>query len=114
MSDFIDLDLNGPATVMAVVAALVRLTEVDEHTVQEFASNGRLEELFRIDPRHVDPGPDFLSPDAVIDASPWPLSAPERAEVLEANLQGLVRRLDRSIAAGPVEPMARMMEKTLP
>jgi hypothetical protein len=87
MSRFVRLDADQPATLGAVVEAVIRLSTYDEARMLELASAGRIQELFPFGPdRPDDIGPDFVDEKDLIEASPAPLSRKGRAMHLEASL----------------------------
>jgi hypothetical protein len=87
MSKFNKLDLQGPATLQATLEAIVRLGAFDEAQVLEFASAGKLKELFPFHPASPkDPIADFMSEGDLTEASPLPLSVRQRATLIQSSM----------------------------
>ena len=89
MSEFKKLNLKGPATLKAVLEAVAHLGSYDETQVAALAAEGRLQELFPFRPATFDePIDDFNSEEEIVEASPRPLSAAQRAELMRSSLPG--------------------------
>jgi hypothetical protein len=87
MSEISRLDLKGPATLKAVVEALVHLGRLDESEILEMTSAGRLEDLFPFQPVHgTEAIADFMPDDALVEASPLPLNEQQRTALVEASM----------------------------
>lgn len=87
MSEFKDLNLSKPATLRAVVEAVVHLSAYDESQVLELVSAGKLQELFPFRPaKSQEPIPDFVPEHELIEASPLPLNAEQRTRLIESSL----------------------------
>ena len=88
MSDFSDLDLKGPATIEAVIEAVVHLSAYDEAQVQEFVAAGRLSELFPFSPLSSEPlATDFVAEDELVEASPFPLDDRKRKMLIQSSME---------------------------
>jgi hypothetical protein len=80
MSEFRELDAKAPATLGAVVEAITRLSTLGEVEILKLVSQGKIQEVFPFRPNPVsDIGPDFVSEEDLVEASPEPLSREDRA-----------------------------------
>ena len=86
MSKIMKMDLKAPASLQAVLEAVVRLGTHDESQILELAAAGRLQELFPFKPASVAPAADFVSEAALVEASPLPLDADRRARLMQSSL----------------------------
>jgi len=86
MSKIMRADLKRPATLQAVLEAVVRLGEHDESQVLELAAAGRLQELFPFKPAAAPMPADFVAEADLVEASPLPLGADRRARLMQLSL----------------------------
>jgi hypothetical protein len=87
MSEFIELDAKAPATLGAVVEAITRLSTLGEAQIMKLVTAGKIQEIFPFRPNPVtDIGPDFMSDEDLVEASPEPLSRDERAAHIEESM----------------------------
>ncbi len=76
-----------PATLGAVLEAVAALTARDEAQIQELVSDGRIAELFPFRPAAPKkPVADFVDEEALTEASARPLTARQRARVIQASM----------------------------
>lgn len=84
---FIGTDPAMPATLESVVAAVMRLSTLDEAELLELVSTGRLHEVFPFRPGGDQQSPaDFVAEADLIEASPKPLKRRERHALLQASV----------------------------
>jgi len=86
MSQFMHLDGETPATLQAVVAAVLHLRTLSEPQLLELASEGRLDEVFPFGPKPQELAPDFVQEEDLHSASALPRSDQERQEHIESSL----------------------------
>ncbi|HTY50435.1 MAG TPA: hypothetical protein VMB48_12175 [Steroidobacteraceae bacterium] len=100
------MELSGPATLSAVVQAVVRLAALDESEVLQLASSGELRRAFPFRPAPPEQEPaDFVGADELVQASPGPLSAEKRAALIQSSMPE--RRAGaplRQMASGSAKP----------
>jgi len=96
MSEFMLLDAETPATVEAVVEAVVRLSAFSEEQLLEMVSAGKLHEMFPFRPiSGQSVPPDYVSEGELVEASALPLSREQRNALLEASLPAAERAKPR-------------------
>jgi hypothetical protein len=87
MRNFMNLDLKAPATMEAVLEAVVRLSAYDETQLLDLVSAGRLHEVFPFRPSKTDViAPDFATENELIEASAFPLDRKERAALIQSSM----------------------------
>ena len=87
MSEFMQLEADSPATMAAVVAAVLRLSTLGEAQILELASEGHLRERFPFRlPRSYKLPEDFMALEDLIEASPNPLSREERGALIQSSM----------------------------
>lgn len=87
MSESSTLDLNGPATIEAVVEAVIRLSAYDETQLLEIVSEGKLRDVFPFRPSDVEElPPDFVSEDELVEASAAPLDTESRKALIQSSM----------------------------
>jgi len=87
MSEFMELDAKAPATLGAVVEAITRLSILGEAEILELVSSGKIQEMFPFRPHQgTDMGPDFVAEEALVEASPEPLSREKRTAHIQASM----------------------------
>jgi hypothetical protein len=87
MSDFNSLDPTKPATLEAVVEAVLHLSTFDEAELLQLVSQGRLRELFPFRPaRARELPPDFVAEESLVEASALPVSAERRRELIQSSM----------------------------
>jgi hypothetical protein len=99
MSKFMLLDAKAPATLGAVVEAVARLSTLSEAKILELVSTGKLKDVFPFQPAADQLLPaDSQSEEDLIEASPLPPTAAERAALVSASLpnSGTKRRTVRA------------------
>jgi hypothetical protein len=87
--------LKGPATLEAVVAAVVKISAYDEAMVQDLVSAGRLREIFPFRPGTMETPPDFVSRDDLVKASPMPLDKTARAALIQSSMPSRTHNQDQ-------------------
>jgi len=87
MNEFMTLDLKGPATIEAVLEAVVKLSEYDEAQVLELVSAGKLREIvpFRA-ATSSEVAPDFVSEEELVQASAFPLATEDRRTLIQSSM----------------------------
>ena len=87
MSEFRELDAKAPATLGAVVEAITHLSTLGEAEILKLVSEGKIQEVFPFRPNPVsDIGPDFVSEEDLVEASPEPLSREQRAAHIQESM----------------------------
>jgi hypothetical protein len=86
MSEFMQLDTEAPATMKAVVEAVLRLSTYSERQILELVSEGRLGELFPFHPRGQETPPDFVAEDDLQEASALPLSRERKGALIQSSM----------------------------
>jgi hypothetical protein len=87
MSEFMLLDAKAPATMQAVVEAVMRLSTFSEAQILELVSAGKLSEMFPFRPQSgQDIPPDFVPEDELNEASALPLSREARAALIQSRM----------------------------
>lgn len=86
MNEFMKLDIDAPATIKAVLKAVIMIGERDETEVQQLATEDRLRELFPFRARESQTPPDFEDRQALKRASAMPLSRHERRDLIQASM----------------------------
>ena len=86
MSEFMRLDAEAPATMEAVVEAVLRLSTYSERQVLELVSDGRVGELFPFHPREQEVPPDFVAEDDLQEASAMPLSRERKGALIQSSM----------------------------
>jgi hypothetical protein len=93
MSEFRELDAKAPATLGAVVEAITHLSTLNEAEILRLVTDGKIQEAFPFRPNSVtDIGPDFVSEEDLVEASPEPLSREERAAHIRESMPSRHRR----------------------
>jgi hypothetical protein len=87
MKEFMNLELSGPATLTAVVQAVLQLAAQDETQIMGLASSGKFRRAFPFRPSAPEREPtDYVSGDELVQASPGPLSAAQRATLIQSSM----------------------------
>jgi hypothetical protein len=87
-----------PATLDAVVAAVVAASRYDESELQEMASEGTLRKLFPFKPHAVDIPPDTMPRDQLRRASALPLDRNTRKALIQSSMPSRIKQLARARA----------------
>lgn len=104
MSKIMKADLKKPATLQAVLEAVVQLGAHDESQILDLATAGKLADLFPFRPgRPRQTSADFLPESALIEASPLPLNAAQRARLMQSSMPAASTRV-RPAAPKPKIP----------
>jgi len=87
MSEFMILDAKAPATMEAVVEAVMRLSTLSEPQILELVSAGKLGEVFPFRPKSdQEIPPDFVSEDDLVEASALPLNRGQRSSLIQSSM----------------------------
>ncbi len=87
MSTINDLEPGSPATLEAVLTAVVELSRRDEAELQALVSDGRLSEVFPFRPAAPRaPVADYEDESALVEASAKPLGARARARLIQSSM----------------------------
>jgi hypothetical protein len=87
MSEFMLLDEKVPATMKAVVEAVMRLSTLGEAQILELVSAGKLTEVFPFRPNSdQEIPPDFVSDDDLVEASALPLNRGQRQSLIQSSM----------------------------
>jgi hypothetical protein len=97
---FVGTDPAKPATLESVVAAVMRLSTLDEAELLDLVSTGRLEEVFPFRPGGEQRAPaDFVAEADLIEASPKPLKRRERHALIQSSIAAAQAKEPRRPAA---------------
>jgi hypothetical protein len=91
MREFMQLDANAPATMEAVVEAVVRLSTYSEREVLELVSGGQLGELFPFHPRQQEIPPDFVAEEDLQEASALPVSRERQGALIQSSMPSTIK-----------------------
>lgn len=87
-----ELKADSPATLEAVVEAIVRLSRLDEPQILQLVSEGRLKECFPFRVRREgEIPPDFVAADDLVEASALPLTRAARQALIQSSMSGASR-----------------------
>jgi hypothetical protein len=87
MSEFMILDSKAPATMEAVVEAVMRLSTLSEPQILELVSAGKLGEVFPFRPNSgQEIPPDFVSEHDLVEASSLPLNRGQRSSLIQSSM----------------------------
>ena len=97
---FIGTDPATPATLESVVAAVMRLSTLDEADLLDLVSMGRLDEVFPFRPGGEQRAPaDFVAEADLIEASPKPLKRRERHALIQSSIAAQAKEPRPPVAA---------------
>jgi len=97
---FIGTNPATPATLESVVAAVMRLSTLDEGELVELVSAGRLHEVFPFRPGGEQRTPaDFVAEADLIEASPKPLKRRERHALIQSSIAAQAKEPRRAVPA---------------
>ncbi len=82
----VDAQLQSPATLEAVVAAIVRASAFDEAELQELVSAGKLRDIFPYRPHATAIPSDFVSREDLVKASAIPLDQRGRKAIIQSSM----------------------------
>lgn len=89
MSEISELDPAKPATLEAVLTAVVALSRRDETELQALVGAGRLRDVFPFRPAAPDAEiADYEDEDSLVEASAMPLNPRERALLIQSSMSG--------------------------
>jgi hypothetical protein len=87
MSEFMILDAKAPATMEAVVEAVMRLSTFSESQILELVSAGKLGEVFPFRSKSgQEIPPDFVAEDDLVEASALPLNRGQRSSLVQSSM----------------------------
>src|SRR5271156_4610310 len=87
MSEFMRLDAKAPATLVAVVEAVTRLSTLSEARILELVSAGKIADLFPFKPAGDQPIPsDTVAEEDLVEASASSLNRKEREALIQSSL----------------------------
>jgi hypothetical protein len=105
---FIGTDPATPATLESVVAAVMRLSTLDEAELLELVSAGRLDEVFPFRPGGQQRAPaDFVAEADLIEASAKPLKRRERHALVQSSIAAPPKEPHRAVSAAGVRTPAK-------
>src|SRR6266404_5098203 len=97
--EHVEEKLRGPATLQAVVEAIVRVKDLDEAEMQDAISAGNLRGLFPFKPHKTDVPPDFVPRDQLVRASALPLERKARKTLIQSSMPPRKQELDSEFGA---------------
>ena len=99
MSEFKSLDAKAPATLEAVVEAVIQLSsQYDEAQLLKLVSDGQLSKVFPFAPKQREIPADFVAEKDLVEASPRPLNRQQRAALIQSSMpSGANRKTARGI-----------------
>jgi len=105
---FIGTDPATPATLESVVAAVMRLSTLDEAELLELVSAGRLDEVFPFRPGGEQRAPaDFVAEADLIEASAKPLKRRERHALVQSSIAAPPKEPHRAVSAAGLRTPAK-------
>ena len=111
MTKFNELALKGPATLEAVVEAVVCLSARDESEVLALVSRGRLSDAFPFKPRApIDVVDDYALDEDLVEASAMPLELPARAALIQSSMPSALATGNTSAGSPMVALVSAFME----
>lgn len=105
---FIGTHPATPATLESVVAAVMRLSALDEAELLDLVSTGRLDEVFPFRPGGAQRAPaDFVAEADLIEASPKPLKRRERHALIQSSIAAQAEEPRRPVAVAGARAPAK-------
>ncbi len=112
MSEFMLLDAKAPATMEAVVEAVMRLSALGEAQILELVSAGKLSEVFPFRPKSgQEIPPDFVSEDDLVEASALPLNREQRSALVQSSMPSHPKSGQRRGLLGAARTFTRKKSK---
>jgi hypothetical protein len=109
MSEFMLLDAKAPATMEAVVEAVLRLSALSEEQLLEIVSAGKLSEMFPFRPNSGQQvPPDFVADEDLVEASALPMSWDQQKALIDSSMPSDTKSRPRQGIAGTFKRSTRV------